>query len=137
MRTPNCNCLLCEKPLYRRPNELARFRHFACMEHRAEAQKVSGITDKQLAALSLGRQKGTNHLKGIPKSAESKLKQSKSMKLWCKNNPEKALNRAKNNRGEKHYRWNGGSSKLNTSIRLMTENRKWMDSVKLRDGACV
>ena len=136
MRTPNCKCLVCDKPLYRRPGELKQVRHVACIEHRAAAQKISGITEKQLAGLSLGRKKGENHLKGIPKSATSNIKRSKSHKLWCENNPERVAARGEKTRGEKHYRWNGGSSRLNASIRTMTENRKWLDAVKKRDGEC-
>lgn len=43
MRTPNTQCLLCAKPLYRRPYEMAKVRYAACMACRSEAQKVSGI----------------------------------------------------------------------------------------------
>jgi 5-methylcytosine-specific restriction endonuclease McrA len=39
-------------------------------------------------------------------------------------------------RGAAHYQWKGGISKINASIRQMTENRKWMDAVKARDGQC-
>ena len=137
MRTPNCECIVCSKPLYRRPGELSRVRHVACMEHRAEAQRRDGQTKAQLAALALGREKGTNHLDGIPKSEESKCKRSKSIARWCRENPDKLKKRSEKTRGPNHYRWNGGASKLNISIRQMTENRRWMDNVKKRDGACV
>jgi 5-methylcytosine-specific restriction endonuclease McrA len=40
-------------------------------------------------------------------------------------------------RAEKHYLWKGGITKLNKSIRQMTENRRWMDTVKERDGRCI
>jgi hypothetical protein len=136
MRTPNCQCLICKKPLYRRPLELKKVRYVACIEHRAEAQKISGITEKQLAGLSLGREKGTNHLIGIHKSEESKRKRSASISKWCAEHPDEVAARGKQNQGESHYRWNGGSSRLNTSIRTMTENRKWMGAVKERDGEC-
>jgi hypothetical protein len=46
MRTPNAECCVCGKPLYRRPNEIARVRHVACMEHRNEAQDRAGLTCK-------------------------------------------------------------------------------------------
>lgn len=134
MRTPNCKCVICGKPLYRRPNELAKVRHVACMAHRAEAQKSSGITLAQQAGLSLGRRKGTNNLAGIPKSEESKQKRSESMKRWANENPDAVLARSEGTRGEKHYNWKGGLSKLSQSIRQMTEYRKWMDAVKARDG---
>ena len=123
--------------MYRRPGMLKRVRHVACMEHRAEAQRREGQTEAQKAALDLGRVKGTNHLDGIPKSEESKRKRSVAMTQWCAENPDKAKERAKHTRGAGHYRWNGGSSSLNRSIRLMTENRRWMDAVKERDGVCV
>lgn len=137
MRTPNCECLVCGKPMYRRPYELAKVRHVACMEHRAEAQKISGITEKQNAALSLGRQKGTNHREGYKHREESKQKCSQSHKTYCANNPEKVAARGEKIRGENGGNWKGGISRLNTSIRQMTENRKWMDAVKFRDKACV
>lgn len=137
MRTPNVECCICGKPLYRRPSDLNRVRYVACMEHRDEAQRQAGQTEAQKAALDLGREKGTNHLDGIPKSEESKRKRSKAMRRWCEENPDGVIARAQKTRGENHYRWNGGSSRLNTSIRQMTENRRWMDAVKERDGECV
>ena len=137
MRTPNCKCVICGKPLYRRPSELAKVRWVSCLEHREESKRLFPATELQKQALELGREKGTNHLNGIPKSKESNRKRAKSISDWCKNNLEKVSERGKKTRGENHYRWNGGSSRLNTSIRTMNENRKWMDGVKERDKACV
>lgn len=137
MRTPNCQCVICGKPLYRRPFELKKVRYVACIKHRAEAQRATELTKAQQTALSLGRTKGTNHLEGIPKSKESNVKRSKSIKKFLKEHPIELLERSKKIRGENHYKWNGGSSRLNTSIRSMNENRKWMDAVKKRDERCV
>lgn len=134
-RTPNAACVICGKPLYRRPFELKKVRHVACMKHRAEAQKLSGITEKQQAALSLGREKGTNHRAGYKHKQSSRRKIAKAVKTWCAENPDKAL--ARGVRGEKHYKWKGGSTRLNTSIRRMNENRKWMDAIKARDKKCL
>lgn len=134
MRTPNCKCLICSKPLYRRPSELAKVRHVACFEHRAKAQSISGVTPAQQAGLSLGREKGTNHRTGYRHTPEAKKKASASHLKWCAENPDKVNARAEKLRGEQHYRWNGGVSKLNLSIRQMNENRKWMEAVKDRDG---
>ena len=136
MRTPNTKCIVCEKPLYRRPKDMEKARFSACVKHRAEAQKLVGITEAQQAALSMGRQKGTNHLNGVPKTKQSNTKRSQSVKEWCKQNPEAVSARGEKLRGENHYRWSGGASKLNQAIRRMTENRKWMDAVKRRDGCC-
>lgn len=116
---------------------MAKARFAACFEHRGEAQAVNGITANQQAALSLGREPGTNHRTGYVHREESKRKASRSHKEWCANNPDKVKARAEKNRGENHYRWNGGSSKLNIAVRQLTENRKWMDAVKARDGECV
>jgi len=107
------------------------------MEHRAEAQKVSGITEKQLAGLALGREKGTNHRAGYSHREESKRKASESHKRYWREHPDEALARGEKIRGEKHYRWNGGCSRLNAAIRRLTENRKWMSGVKARDGRCL
>lgn len=134
MRTPNCFCVICGVPLYRRPSDLARVRHVACMAHRAEAQKLSGITPAQLAGLNLGRRKGTNNRTGYRHRAESRRKTSESLKAWCAANPEKVAARSEKTRGEAHYKWAGGMSKLAQSIRQMTEYRKWMDAVKEKDG---
>jgi 5-methylcytosine-specific restriction endonuclease McrA len=137
MRTPNTQCLLCGKPLYRRPYELAKTRFAACMACRSEAQKAAGITDAQQAGLSLGRPKGTNHRTGYRHREESKRKVADANRRFYAEHPEKAIERGAKIRGDKNVRWNGGSSRLNDSIRRMTENRKWMDAVKERDGACV
>src|SRR5689334_8304987 len=130
MRTPNTECLVCGKPLYRRPFELAKVRHVACMEHRALAQKISGITPAQKAGLALGSVKGTNYRVGYKHKVESRKKASESHKRWCAANPDAVKARGAKNRAENHYRWNGGSSRLNTSVRQMNENRIWMDAVK-------
>lgn len=137
MRTPNTACLLCNKPLYRRPSDMARARYAACLTCRSEAQKVAGITEVQQSGLKLGRPKGTNHRTGYKHREESKAKASASHKKFCAENPGRVLASRAKIRAENHYRWNGGAAKLNTSIRQMNENRRWMDAVKTRDGACV
>jgi ribosomal protein L37AE/L43A len=104
------------------------------MSHRVDAAIKFGQTESQLNGLKLGRQKGTNHRIGYKHRPESKLKASESHKKWCAENPDKIAIRGEKIRGEKHYRWNNGTTKLNKSIRQMTEHRKWMDSVKERDG---
>lgn len=137
MRTPNCKCIICGKDLYRRPYELAKTRYMACYMHRADAQRLYAPTEAQLMGLRLGRStKGNNHLTGLPKSEESKRKCSASHKQYWHEHPDELQARGMKTRGEKHYRWNGGCTKLNISIRLMSENRKWMDSVKARDKVC-
>jgi 5-methylcytosine-specific restriction endonuclease McrA len=106
------------------------------MEHRAEAQRREGLTERQLAALALGRRKGTNNRTGYKHREESKRKASESHKVWCAANPDKVKARGEKTRGPNHYNWKGGCSRLNAAIRRMTENRVWMDAVKARDGKC-
>jgi hypothetical protein len=137
VRTPNTSCLLCAKPLYRRPFEMAKTRYAACMECRSEAQKVAGITAAQHLALGLARKKGFNYRDGHKDSPETKAKRSATLKQVHADNPLIAIERGKKTRGANNYNWKGGASKLNVSIRQMHENRKWMDAVKARDGACV
>lgn len=137
MRTPNTKCCICEKPLYRRPSDLARVRHVACMEHRNEAQAKAGLTEAQLSALAKGRKPGTNNRAGYRHKEETKRKTSESHKAWCAANPDKVKARGEKTRGKNHYNWKGGCSRLNAAIRRLTENRKWMDSVKARDGKCL
>jgi hypothetical protein len=134
MRTPNCKCLVCAKPLYRRPYELAKVRHVACMAHRAEAQKMTGITAAQQAALSLGRVKGDNRRTGCRQSETMKRKVSEANKRYWADHPVELAARGELVRGENNWQWKGGASKLNTAIRQLNENRKWMDAVKERDG---
>lgn len=136
MRTPNSKCCVCDKPLYRRPYELKQIRYVACMEHRGEAQKLYGLTEAQKSALELGRELGTNHRSGYTHKEESKRKISESHKKWCRENPERVKERSLKNRGPNNYNWKGGSSNLNSAIRCMYENRKWIDEVKARDCEC-
>ena len=137
MRTPNAECCICGKPLYRRPNELAKVRHVACMEHRNEAQANAGLTEAQRAALAMGRRPGTNNRTGYKHREESKRKASASHKVWCEANPDKVKARGEKVRGANHYNWKGGAARVSTAIRQMTENRRWMDAVVRRDGACL
>lgn len=136
MRIPNAKCCICGKPLHRKPKELANIRYVACMDHRNEAQKRAGQTAAQIAALSLGRKPGTNHLSGHRHNEDSKRKMSESQKQWCTKNPDKVKARGEKVRGPNHYNWKGGLAKFASSVRQMTENRKWMDDVVLRDGMC-
>lgn len=96
-----------------------------------------GVTDAQRAGLALGSVKGTNLRQGYRHSEESKAKTAAANRAFWAAHPELAVARGEKNRGEAHYLWNGGSSRLNTSIRQMSENRRWMDAVKERDGRCV
>lgn len=137
MRTPNAECCVCGKPLYRRPNELAKVRHVSCLEHRNEAQGKAGLTESQLVALSMGRRPGTNNRTGYKHREESKRKASESHRRWCAENPDKVKARGDKTRGQRHYNWKGGSSRLNSAIRRLTENRNWMDAIKGRDGECL
>lgn len=116
---------------------MAKVRYAACMGCRSEAQKVAGITERQYQGLSLGSKKGTNYRTGYKHRDESKRKASASHKVFWAANPDKLARRSEKIRGERHYRWKGGTAKLNTSIRQMRENRKWMDAIKARDGKCV
>jgi hypothetical protein len=136
VRTPNSKCGVCGKPLYRRPFELKKIYFACCKECRSEAYKKYP-NYISLKNLDLGRKKGTNHLKGIPKSNISKIKRSKSMKKFINNNPEFTKERAKNIRGEKHYNWKGGQSSLNQAIRSLHETRKWQQEIKKRDKKCM
>lgn len=136
MRTPNTECCICGKPLYRRPNELSKVRYVACMEHRAEAARQQELTDAQKSALSLGRVPGTNHREGYKHREESKLKASESHKAWCAANPEKVKARGEKTRGANHYNWKGNRSRINIAVRGLSENRKWMNAVLQRDEKC-
>lgn len=137
MRTPNTACIICEKPLYRRPFELANIRYAACMAHRAKAQAVAGITESQAAGLSLGASLGGKTRLGYKHREDTKAKASASHKKWCAENPDRVAERSIKRRGENAYNWNGGSSRLNVTVRSLYENRKWMNAVKARDGQCL
>jgi 5-methylcytosine-specific restriction endonuclease McrA len=137
VRTPNTQCLICGKPLYRRPSDMARVRYAACIAHRAEAQKVAGITEAQHAGLRLGRPKGTNHRTGYKHKAETRSKMAETRRRWCADNPDRVVAAGAKTRAELHRLWKGGITKLNKSIRQMRENRRWMDAVKARDGKCI
>lgn len=132
MRTPNTKCEICEKPLYRRPSDLKKFRGVCCVGCRSAYYKSKPVSPN----LELGRQKGIDR-KGHIQTPEEKAKRSKTLRQFYIDNPEVAQERGKKLRAELHYRWNGGISKLNKSIRTMTENRKWMETVKKRDGKCL
>jgi 5-methylcytosine-specific restriction endonuclease McrA len=137
MRTPNTECIICAKPLYRRPFELAKVRYAACMDHRAKAQSVFGVTEAQAAGLSLGASLGGKARLGYKHREDTKAKASASHKKWCAENPEKVAERSAKRRGENAYNWNGGSTRLNVMVRQLHENRKWINAVKARDGQCL
>lgn len=136
MRTPNCECVICEKPLYRRPDEIKKYNFVCCRECRSEAYRRFP-NNKSLNNLKLGREKGTNHLHGIPKSKSSNEKRSKTHKFFWENNPIKLKERGAKIKGENHYNWKGGKTNLNQSIRSLNEMRKWQNAVKKRDKKCV
>lgn len=137
MRTPNTACIICEKPLYRRPFELANIRYAACMMHRAKAQSVAGVTAAQADGLSQGRAKGDNRRTGTKHSEATKAKTSASHKKWCAENPDRVALRGEKKRGANAYNWKGGASRLNTAVRQLRQNRNWMNAIKARDGQCL
>lgn len=134
MRTPNAECVICQKKVYRRPNELIRVRYVTCSGCRSASLKQFGLTTAQKSGLGMGPKKGRNNRIGHVHSESSKMKCSESNKAYWAANPQKLAARGEKTRGENHCYWKGGSSRLNTSIRRMSEHRKWMDAVKLRDG---
>ena len=133
MRTPNTQCEICKKPLYRRPSDLARYKSVCCAGCRSILYKRRPSSPN----LELGREKGTNHLEGIPKSKSQKEKMKERMTQWCKDNSDKVKERGKKTRAENHYNWKGGVATLNQSVRTMTENIYWQRAVKKRDGKCI
>jgi 5-methylcytosine-specific restriction endonuclease McrA len=106
------------------------------MAHRGEAQRLLGLTQAQKDALDLGRQKGTNHLEGIPKSETSKQKRSEAMKKWAVNNPDKVKARGEKTKRENHYNWKGGARLFSHLVRDQA-GKKWSNAVKERDKVCV
>lgn len=126
MRTPNTKCCICEKPLYRRPADLKKYQGVCCIGCRSDYYKRKDPSPN----LKLGREKGTNHLKGISKSKESNIKRSISHKKWCAENIDKVKKRGLKIRGKNHYNWNGGISDINKAIRLLDEYRKWQKIIK-------
>ena len=136
MRTPNLKCIICSKPLYRRPKELKRIRWAACIKHRDKAKRMFPITEKQQRALNRGRIAGRKYPNRPQQSKTERNRRSKSLIKWCKKNSDKIKARGQKTRGANHYKWKGGITQLNQSIRRMTENRKWMDAVKARDKKC-
>ena len=136
MRTPNTKCVICDKPLYRRPFELKKVNIVCCRNCMSEAYKMYP-NYKVLSNLELGREKGTNHLQGISKSDISKIKRSKTMKEFAENNPNFWKERVKKTRGYNHYNWKGGQTSLNQAIRSLHETRKWQQAIKKRDKKCM
>jgi len=133
MRTPNTQCAICSKPLYRRPSDMVKHEGACCIGCRSEYYKKKEVSPN----LKLGRQKGTNNLTGIPKSQTHRQKIKKIITDWCATNTDKVKERGEKTRGENHYQWKGGITRVNNSIRRMTENRKWAQAVKERDGFCL
>lgn len=136
-RTPNCKCVICETPLYRRPGELAKARYVTCAKHRSEALLACGLNDAQLSSLSKGRGPGRGGRPSRPHSAETKEKIKLANQTYWRENPEAAKARGAKNRGAQHYQWAGGVNEFNQSIRRMVEYRKWAAAVRARDSRCV
>lgn len=136
-RTPNTECVLCAKPLYRRPFERAKVRYVACMSCRGKAQSVAGVTEAQRAGLALGSRKGFNGRTGYKHREESKRKVSAANRAYWSANPDKAKARGLKTRGPLAYNWKGGITRLNTDIRSMREYVNWSKGVRNRDGRCL
>ena len=129
MRTPNTKCLICEKPFYRRPSEFKKGREFCCVGCRSKLYKKREPSPN----LKLGRQKGTNHLIGIPKSEAMKKKMRIKIKEWCKENPDAVIKRGLKTRGINHYNWKDGISLLQFAIRTSAHNLRWIRKILKRD----
>lgn len=137
MRTPNTQCHVCAKPLYRRPFELAKIRYVACLEHREVVKKTIEPTEAQKIGLAQGRRAGkVSKLIGTKRTDECKQAISAAHKKWCSENPDRVISRGKKIRGENHYNWKGGADRINAAIRRLTEHGRWIREVKYRDGKC-
>jgi len=133
MRTPNTKCVICDKPLYRRPSQLEKVRFVCCKNCRSEAYKKFPSYNS-LKNLELGREKGTNHLVGIPKSEGMKKKVSEKNKLFWKQHPDKLIERLLKVRGKNHYNWKGGISSLQIAIRTSAPYLKWVKKILKMDN---
>jgi len=119
MRTPNSQCIVCGKELYRRPSELAKSRYSVCLEHREMIKKLIPPTQKQLDSLESGRRRKTNNATGRIRTQESKNLVREKMIEWSIKNSDIVKARGVALRGENHYKWSGGSAKIRISIRIM------------------
>jgi len=133
MRMPNTKCIVCNKPLYRRPFELKKVKLVCCRKCRSKAYKKYP-NKNGLKNLKLGREKGTNHLEGISKSGAMKKKVSEKNKLYWENHPEELMQRGLKMRGNKHYNWKDGVSSLQIAIRTSAHNLKWIKKILKRDN---
>lgn len=136
MRTPNSKCIICGKERYRKPNELKKAKIICCKGCRSLAYKKYSNKNR-LKNLELGREKGTNHLEGLPKSKEMKAKVKLKNKLFWSKNKFLAMERGKKISGEKHYNWKGGITELQRAIRACSNNKKWINAILKRDKCCV
>lgn len=137
MRIPNSECVVCRKPLYRRPYELAKVRYSACRQHREEAMRQAGATDAQKKGLAAGRRKGVNNRVGYRHDEATKEKITTKSKAFWAANPERSMARGAKIRGPLSPHWKGGPKRLNTAVRKLPEYRNWADAVKVRDAGCV
>lgn len=93
MKKPNTKCEICEKPLYRRPADLERYKHFCCKECRSELYKREGNYNK--AGLERGR--GWN--KGMSKANGDELKYGKPRSEKTKRRISRGVSRARGKSG--------------------------------------
>jgi hypothetical protein len=140
MRTPNTECCLCQKPVYRRPFELKQIDFVSCKPCYGEALKKFGS-----GGHCIGLKKGRGWNKGLtkesgkltygrPRGEETKRKISNALKDFCNNNPEKVKERGSKTSGENHYNWKNGASGLQNGIRTLARNQWWIEEVKKRDS---
>ena len=86
MRTPNTQCEICHKPLYRRPSETIEGRHFCCKGCRSALYKreqnysASGLASGRGWNKGLSKKNGDNLSYGKPRSNKTKGRISKALK---------------------------------------------------------
>lgn len=85
-RTPNTECEICKKPLYRRPLDLKKASHICCMDCRSVLYKkfknynVRGLKKGQGWNKGLSKANGDKLTYGRPRSEETKQNISKGLK---------------------------------------------------------
>ena len=86
MRTPNTNCEICQKPLYRRPSEMIEGRHFCCKGCRSALYKkernynAEGLASSRAWNRGMSKAKGDTLAYGKPRSEEVKQHISQALK---------------------------------------------------------
>lgn len=135
MRTPNTQCVICIKPLYRRPFEFKEDKEFCCRECRSKLYRGKPSIWKSNLSLGCGWNKGMSKLKGdVLNYGRTRSKTTRELMSKAGTGRVFSSSHRKNISKGRLELYDKIGRKPNRSYKWDTKYQKWRQAVLKRDN---